>query len=488
MSERKLDEIEHIVVMMFENRSFDHMLGFLYQEANNRSPRGHHFEGLTGDESNPDSSGKAVKVFPIKNDSTYSYYMPKADPGEGFYNTNEQLFGDGKSSSTTGPANQGFVKDWANTIKFDESRSASSESPSAGKLKNVPVFPGTTEQDIMGMFEPDMLPVLSGLAKGYAVCDHWYCSVPTETLPNRAFLHMGTSQGQLADHHKVYTAKSIYKHLSDHEMSWGIYGNNGNPYTRSFCYDISGKTVPPHGAFGSFDDFKTALDDHELPQYTFLEPTWGCYGNSQHPNYDVSLGEQYLLEIYNAISSSSYWEKILLIITYDEHGGCYDHMTPPANATPPSKGEKDVSGYGFGFDRFGLRVPTVLISPWIEAGTVYRVDEGSMPFDHTSILATLEKRFGLSHLTDRDKHAPDVGSVLTLDKPRTGDPLKGVSAPVSSETVKVVNHPSQIQRAHAAALAELSAKEFGKSVDPPAFETSEDADAYIQDQHEKRWR
>ena len=199
----------------------------------------------------------------------------------------------------------------------------------------------------------------------------------------------------------------------------------------------------------------------------------------------MALGEQYLLEIYEAVRSSSYWEKTLLIITYDEHGGCYDHVTPPTNATPSIKDEKGVDGCGF--DRFGLRVPTILISPWIEAGTVYRVDAGSMPFDHTSILATLETRFGLSPLTDRDKHAPDVSSVLSLDIARKDDPLTGVSAPVSSDEVQIENHPSQIQRMHAASLAELDATETGKEVAPPAFKTSEDADAYIHDRYDKRW-
>ena len=111
-----------------------------------------------------------------------------------------------------------------------------------------------------------------------------------------------------------------------------------------------------------------------------------------------------------------------------------------------------------------------------------------MPFDHTSILATLGKRFGLSHLTNRDKNAPDVGSVLTLDTPRKDDPLSGVSAPASNDAVNVENYPSQMQRTHAAALAELAGKEAGEATPtPPAFVTSEDADAYIRDRYEERW-
>jgi phospholipase C len=487
MSENKLDKIEHIIVMMFENRSFDHMLGFLYSSENNQSPLGHPFEGLTGDESNPDQDGKPVPVFQIGDDSKYSYYMPKADPGEGFYNTNVQLFGDGEASSPAGPANQGFVKDWISTIQYDGTRNATQDPAPTGQLKNIPVFPDTRAGDIMGIFPPQMLPVLSGLAKGYAVCDHWYSSVPTETLPNRAFLHMATSGGQLADGQKTYNFKSIFKQLEDHDLHWGIYGNNGYPYTRSFCQDISSKITPAHGAFGSFDDFKEVLNGNgKLPRYSFLEPVWECYGNSQHPNYDVALGEQYMLEIYEAVRNSPYWEKTLLIITYDEHGGCYDHVTPPTNATPPDKDKQP--GQDFGFDRFGVRVPTVLISPWIEAGTVHRVAKGTTPFDHTSILATLEQRFHLPPLSDRDKHAPDVGSVLTLDTPRKDDPMKGVTAPVSSSEVHIENHASEIQQKHAAALAELVTQETGKATTLPEFKTAEDAQAYIRKHSDERWR
>src|ERR1051326_4380514 len=176
--------IEQVVVLMLENRSFDHMLGFLYAGSGNVSPSGQPFAGLTGTESNPDAAGHPVTVFKIEPGTPNAYYMPGADPGEGYMATNDQLSGStGAPSPVTVPAMQGFVKDFAYTLGW--------QSHSSGWT----IVPGTTANDIMGCFTPEALPVLSALARGYAVCDHWYSSVPTETLPNRAFACAGTSQG-----------------------------------------------------------------------------------------------------------------------------------------------------------------------------------------------------------------------------------------------------------------------------------------------------
>ncbi|WP_299440611.1 alkaline phosphatase family protein [uncultured Aquimarina sp.] len=508
-------KIKHVVVMMFENRSFDSMLGYLYKDNNNKSPLGHPFEGLTGSESNPDSLGNEIKVFPIKKDDPYAYFMPKKDPGEGFANTNFQLFGAGQPPFPEGiEDNHGFVRDFQSSInnekleekeeiddpllihkkKKDSNNSYDNydkyhsddykkwykSPPPSEHTSEVPDLMTVQPKDIMGIYTPEMLPVLSGLAKGYAVCDHWYCSAPTETLPNRAFTHMGTSQGYLYDEVKSYSAKSIFKHLTDHNLSWGIFGNNGNPYTLSFCQDIQ-KPYPAGCMTGSFETFQSSLIEKTLPTYTFLEPVWGSKGNSQHPNYNVAEGDAYLLQIYKALKSSEYWEETLLIITYDEHGGCYDHVTPPTNATsPPAKS----IAFDFDFTRFGVRVPTVLISPWIEAGTVYRT-KSDTPLDHTSILATLEKCFDLPPLTERDKAAPDITDVQKLAVPRIDDPLEGVIAPTANLSIKIEPHASQIQKMHAGALAEKASRETGKTVIPPSFNTGDEASQYINEMHKR---
>ena len=182
----RLPDIQHIVVLMLENRSFDHMLGFLYAAQGNVSPQGQPFEGLTGSESNPDSSGKAVKAFAIAAGTALTYFMPGADPGEGYSATNAQLYGSEHPGSAVA-TNAGFVTNFAATLAWE------SRTPGWTPLA------GTQATDIMGMFTPALLPVLSALARGFAVCDQWYASAPTETLPNRAFAAAATSQGHMDD-------------------------------------------------------------------------------------------------------------------------------------------------------------------------------------------------------------------------------------------------------------------------------------------------
>src|ERR1700761_5681169 len=179
---KELAAIDHIVVLMLENRSFDHMLGFLYSESGNVSPTGHAFEGLTGKESNPDSTGAAAPVFAIAASDPNAYLMPGADPGEGYSATNSQLFGTTTAPTPPVATNKGFVNDFSYTLGWESKEGWS-------------ILTGTTAKDIMGVFPPTMLPILSGLAAGFAVCDYWYGSTPTETLPNRAFVNAGTSQG-----------------------------------------------------------------------------------------------------------------------------------------------------------------------------------------------------------------------------------------------------------------------------------------------------
>ena len=173
------------------------------------------------------------------------------------------------------------------------------------------------------------------------------------------------------------------------------------------------------------------------------------------------------------------WEQTLLIITYDEHGGCYDHVAPPLGAVPP---DNTPGEYGFDFKRFGVRVPTIIVSPLIAPGTIFRVPAGTMPLDHTSILKTVEKRWGLPPLTARDGAAPDVGDVLTLNIARTDDPLKGVKVPQASGKDPAKGQPSHLQQVHAELVAQLPVQDKHGNRIPPAAElrTSADYKAYIQ--------
>ena len=444
---------------MLENRSFDHMLGFLYSSQGNVSPTGAAFEGLTGQESNLGPNGNPVTVSEATNATQNLYYSPGADPGEGYLATNAQLFG--KSPPSAQPTNSGFVTNYGNTLAWE------SKDPSWR------VLPGTVDANIMTMFTPATLPVLSGLARGFAVCDQWFSSAPTETLPNRAFACAATSQGHMNDDTKTFTSPSIFGLLADHGISWMIFGYDSPPLTRQTFTDI---TDQDEAHFGLFTDFTAAAAQGSLAAFTFLEPSWESTGNSQHPNYDVGLGEQLIYDVYNVLRTGPAWANTLLVVTYDEHGGCYDHWPPPSGATPPD----NLAGeFGFDFKRFGVRVPTVLVSPLIEAGTVFRVPGSATPLDHTSVLKTVELRWGLPSLTARDAAAPDVGAVLTLAAPRTDDPLSGVSVPVAGKPNPSADLPSHLLQVHAQLVSRLPVP--GPPQAPPTLKTSAEYTSYIRE-------
>ncbi|MFI6055550.1 alkaline phosphatase family protein [Streptomyces violascens] len=428
----QLPSVEHLVVLMLENRSFDHMLGFLYTDHDNLSPAGHPYDGLTGKESNPGPDGTPVTVFPIHPDHPHAYFMPGADPAEGYAATNDQLFGSPSAPVPPIAHNEGFVKDFATVLAH----------PRPGR----PIVPGTVPGDIMGCYAPETLPVLSGLARGYAVCDRWFCPVPTETLPNRAFACAATSQGHMDDRTHTFAVASIFGLLTQHRIPWRIHGYTAQPLTRGNFPDTS--SADP-GHFGRFADFTAAAAAGALPAFTFLEPSWSSTGNSQHPNYDVALGEQLIHDTYRAVRTGAAWERTLLVITYDEHGGCYDHVAPPVDAVAP---DSSTGEFGFDFTRLGPRVPAVLVSPLIEPGTVFRAPAGAL--DHTSILRTVQRRWALPALTLRDAAAPDFGGVLTRTRPRTDDPLDGVVVPASLGPNPAAGTLSHLAEVH----AELTAR------------------------------
>jgi phospholipase C len=431
----QLGKIDHLVVLMLENRSFDQMLGFLYSDSGNHSPADNPFDGLTGNESNPDDVGREIPVFKIQKNDPHPYLMPGADPGEGFLNTNYQLYSTDNPAPNAIPANKGFVLNFKSAISTDLAK----------HYKDT--LPGTAAPQIMGMYTPEMLPILSGLARGYAVCDRWFASVPTMTMPNRAFALAATSQGHLDDHVKIFTCPSIFGRLSDKHLDWAIYGYNRDPLTR---HDFPDTQHADDSHFGHFRDFKERAAAGTLPPFTFLEPSWDATGNSQHPNYDVAAGEQLIHEVYYTLRNGRNWSSTLLVITYDEHGGNYDHVAPPNDATPPNDGT--VGEYGFDFKRFGLRVPAVLVSPRIKAGTVFRPN-GHV--DHTSVLKTIHERWNTELLTARDKAAASLADVLTLATPRDDDPLNGVEVPESSGHHPNSSTPSKIDKIHAARVAAL---------------------------------
>lgn len=460
---------------MMENRSFDQMLGFLYTADGNKSPSGQPYDGLTGNESNPDDTGREIKVFKIDNTSDHPYLMPGADPGEGFGNTNGQLFSTDTPAQGEIPTNRGFVINFKRAIASDLAK------------KYSDTLPGTLPSGIMGMYAPEMLPIMSALAKGFAVCDCWFASAPTQTIPNRAFAAAATSQGHLDNHVKVFTCPSIFGQLSKKNLDWAIYGYNRAPMTRM---DFPDTVSADSSHFGHFADFQHRAAAGTLPTYTFLEPSFGAGGNSQHPNYDVALGEQLMHDVYYALRNGPGWAETLLLITYDEHGGNFDHVAPPWGAVAP---DNSVGEFGFDFTRFGVRIPALLISPLIAPGTVFRPKKGIV--DHTSALKTIELCFGLAPLTARDKAAPDLGDVLTLSQPRTDDPLAGVEIPVSNTPHPAQSKPSSLDKIQATKVSQLPLRNAQGAYDHhthPDLSTSDALEDYIQtrtadwDQHLQR--
>jgi phospholipase C len=467
-----LSQIDTFVVLMLENRSFDHLLGWLYADAGNTSPTGQAFDGLTGQESNPGSGGSPTPVFRITSATANAAFMPGADPGEGYAAMNDQLYG-----SITAPAsqpavsNQGFVTDFAYTLAWQ------------AKETGWTILSGTTEAAIMGCYDPTMVPVLSALARGFAVCDRWFSPVPTETLPNRAFMHAATSQGHLKDAATQYTAQTIFASLTAAGVAWKVFGYNAAPLTRSAFTDLQ---AAPDANFGLFADFQTAAAAGTLPAYSFLEPAWSGAGqNDQHPVSDIAAGEALIYAVYQALRGGPKWASTLLVVTYDESGGLFDHVAPPWTAAPP--GDGTVGEQGFGFNRFGPRAPTVLVSPLIAAGTVFRAADGAQPHDHTTVLKSLETRYGLRPLTRRDAAATDLSGVLTLTAPRTDDPLAGVAPLPLAAASPAADQPTHLQMIQAEFAADLPAPGEARNAPMPALTTSGDYDRFIA-QREAAWK
>jgi phospholipase C len=430
-----LDKIDHIVVLMLENRSFDNMLGWLYDPDNlppfDKVPRGQTFEGLSGKGlSNPippyahDAERGAVPV-----GKATSSNIPNPDPGEEYYHINTQLFGtvsppdnrwkpfNRKPYNLPTPVPElapmnGFVTDFCNNFVALKGRE-----PRYEEYKNI-----------MDCFTPNQVPVISGLANSYAVCDHYHASVPSQTFCNRAFVHSATSNGFVVNapyFNWLFThAQTVFNRIQDAGragLTWKVYYDELN--LASITWMLQPALRPYRQSnFFHMDEFFNDARAGTLPSYSFIEPRLVVNHNDQHPPVDDFLfthselaGEQLMNDVYQAVRRGKSWEHTLLIITYDEHGGCYDHVAPPG-CVPPDP-HHPVGQYDFRFDRLGLRLPTVLVSPYIEPGTIVHT-----VFDHTSIVKTVTQRWGLAPLTERDKAANDLSQVLTLNQPRTDIP------------------------------------------------------------------
>jgi phospholipase C len=378
-----------------------------------------------------------------------------------------QLFGTSSPQPGQVPNMKGFVADYASVV--------------AGSTVDA--------RSIMQCYSPDQVPVLSALARSYAVCDRWFASAPCQTWPNRAFVHAGTSCGRVNNldsipdsdqppDPKYYDVPTIFNVLEELNIPWRVYTDNSIPTLPSLTrYQFADRLWPIKfgSRFCSFGTFKDDSKNGSLPAYSFVEPAFvsvlGQKASDQHPPHDVSTGEAFLYEVWQAVRTGARWNETLLLITYDEHGGCYDHVSPPA-ATPPGDGFATQAGYSFMFDRYGVRVPAVVVCPWVEQGTVFRANAGGREFDHTSILATLRDWLDLNGaaataqtpwLTSRRiRDAPTLGAVLTLNAARTDTP----SIPAPKASAK--GAPPQAPKGFANTLEAAAMKRWTETGGTPA--------------------
>lgn len=346
---------KRIVVLMMENRSFDHMLGYLKSSS-------YAIDGLNGDETNPAADGGTpIRVSP--NARNTNDLNP--DPNHEFPDINWQIFSNADGTDTGQDKMQGFVQNYASD---------------SGNAVHGAV--------IMRCFQAGSLPILSTLAQQFAVCDNWFSSVPASTIPNRLFAHAASSGLSLTqDAIKApLTAHTIFEDIDndpvDLNTTYRIYTS------QSTILLANGYLMLHQDKFFDIGNFAQDCKNDDIPQYTFIEPIYdGVNANSQHPDFAIDKGEALIGQVYSAIRDSPLWNDTLLLIVYDEHGGLFDHVFPPQlqNDTglpdfPPT------TDFGFTFNRLGVRVPAVFVSPWIKPGTIL-----SQQFDHCSIVKTVRE-------------------------------------------------------------------------------------------------
>jgi phospholipase C len=403
------DQIEHLVVLMMENRSFDHLLGYLSKEEGRSD-----IHGLTGQESNVNPlTGQSVFVHPFPPGATA--FRP--DPLHGYSDVAQQLGGH------TSPATmEGFIRNFALATQGQASD------------------PGS----IMGYYQKAHLPVYDFFANHYCICDHWHSSVPGETWPNRLFALAGTSANWVNNPPLAYwlshpfTMPTIFDVLTRYspQTTWEYYAHDV-AFLRVFQqYQRDVQHIHKIGRF------YTLAEEGRLPQLSWIDPRFtievtgatAIEGNDDHPPTDLVYGQALVGKIYNALVTSSRkygatdFAKILLIVVYDEHGGFYDHVSPPA-APPPFADESGL------FDRYGVRVPAFLISPWLQPKSV-----SHMLFDHTSVLKTILEKFcrdpqgQIPHLSTRVANANSLSQVFDASQTasvRTDAPLAPVVTPAA---------------------------------------------------------
>jgi phospholipase C len=466
-------QIEHIVVLMLENRSFDTMLGALY-------PYSASFEGLNlAKGTNTNTSSVTGTVYTASNTSSSAnpFVTPAVDPGESYLDMVLQQY-DTTSPTSAVPTMSGFIDDYMQTGTPPLSPPLPVWPPLPRRLQGL----AAVASDIMYYYTSSgtspQLSVTGALAQAFGVSDAWFGCTPMQTWPNRMFAACSTSGGCVNNGDYFNSANtfpatypSIFQLLDGSgppsPANWKVYyhdatalsflsayvSNIAAEYASGSC--VTNFDTTDSGAQSVTPTFYADVNGKTLPKFSLIEPRYGTMTgqipNSSHPPYDVRWGETLLANVYNTLRGSpTYWGNTLLIVTYDEHGGCYDHVIPPA-ATPPGLTDLPYTSAvpPFGFARFGPRVPAVLIAPFVAKGSVIRppgfayvqgnptsTTNGVIPFDHTSIIASVIEWLdattaydGPSHLSARDAAAPTLASALTLTAPNLNNGPSSVPLP-----------------------------------------------------------
>lgn len=481
-------DITNVFVLLLENRSFDHMLGFSGISGDDAVTRqGTKVRGLDGSEFNVHKGARYVVGRPFHEPVT-------VDPGHEFLDVLEQLCGT-QAEYSFGNAypkarNGGFVSNFAHSHTRDEG-------DASGNFGQV-----------MDGFTAGQLPVLNKLAQSFAVCDGWHASLPGPTFPNRLFA-MGASSGGL-DHSPTSLELITWEGLDGFALPKGsLFDALQRQFRESAWRIYSGDYFPLVCALKgidtldirSLDDFHEDVGKTDYPwRLTWIEPSYGDSvfgtfkgGTSQHPMDCVASGERLLKDVYEAIRNSPHWESSLVIVTWDEHGGFYDHVPPGKVAAPgDTKPGSRYNQYGFDFKQLGVRVPAVVISPWIPAATI-----DHRAYDHSTIPRTIEDLFGLQPLTRRDGIANSLRTLLSLGAPRTdaptalspvataGNPPAGRERP-GNESVD--NGPLPVFL-HVAARHDLALSDGGKKLAilqrAQAVKTRAQARQYLDEIHER---
>jgi phospholipase C len=416
-------QIKHLFVLMMENRSFDHLFGFM------KAP-GYDIEGLDPAALQFNEDSLENKIYPSP--SAQPTGDLAADPNHHFADVTQQLYGTSNPAPGQLPDMSGFVRNY-------ETKSGSA----------------ALGAHIMKCFDPAGLPVLTTLARQYAICDHWFSSIPGPTLPNRLYVHCGTSRGRLDMSPDFYSGfYTVYEELAKQGVSSCIYWSDW-----SGTLTFSGLLAHQNLFYDNYANFSAicAGNPDDVPTYCFIEPQYNPAPNpaggtlpatDQHPDNDMRDGEALIQNVYNAIrQNDDLWHSSVLLIIYDEHGGIFDHV-PPVPLPSPDNISSIVPPFDFKLS--GIRVPVVVISPYIPPNNKIC----STIFDHTSVIATALKLFTPANwpsdnLFARAEAANTFDTVLDLNMP-PDDTWPKFPAPVYGGVVPQIH-------ANAAMAAPLSA-------------------------------